>query len=194
MVISYLRNPHFVSIYSSEALILPGKYEPISAADAIRKHDQFFLNNSSIAGIILTDMAGDIIYCSSNWNPDLHDVKEVIKGWRGGIATAVKIHGVSFSILQSRPDRFVSTNIKKAGHLIGAVTPGGQYLLAFILPSEAYDGVLHDLAAAAGNIRPGGTSPFSEWAGMIASTDPDLNVYFRELADESTPRKSSYNQ
>jgi hypothetical protein len=170
---------------------LPGKYEPISAPDAIRKHDQFFLSNSSIAGIILTDMTGDIIYCSSNWNPDPYDVKEVIKGWRGGIATSVNIKGVKFPILQSRPDRFISTNIKKAGHLIGATTPGGQYLLAFILPSEAYDGAFHDLAAAARNIGTGGTVPFSEWAGMIASTGPDLNIYFKELADESKPRKSS---
>jgi hypothetical protein len=141
--------------------MVPERYEPTGVAGAVKKNVRSFLNNPSIAGIVITNIAGDFIYCSSNWNPDQYDVKEVIKGCCGGIVTSVKMHGVIFSIQQSRLDRFISTNIKKAGYLIGAATPGGQYLLAFILPSDVYDGAFYDLIAAAGMIHDGTTQYFS---------------------------------
>ncbi|HME54766.1 MAG TPA: hypothetical protein VKM55_21350 [Candidatus Lokiarchaeia archaeon] len=140
--------------------------------------------NPSIAGVIITDMSGEIIYCTSNWQPSPQEVKNVINSWRGGNSVSVILQGVKFSVLQSMPERFISTNIKKQGHLVGALTPGGQCVLGFILPDSAYDGAYMDLARAAGQIRPGGSA-----AGLGLTAATAGNVY--EKTDVSNVRLDS---
>lgn len=140
--------------------------------------------NPSIAGVIITDMSGEIIYCTSNWQPSPQEVKNVINSWRGGNSVSVMLQGVKFSVLQCMPERFISTNIKKQGHLVGAMTPGGQCVLGFILPDSAYDGAYMDLARAAGQIRPGGSA-----AGMGLTAATAGSVY--EKTDVSNVRLNS---
>ncbi|MEX2680546.1 MAG: hypothetical protein Q6373_003030 [Candidatus Sigynarchaeota archaeon] len=128
--------------------------------------------NPSIAGVIITTMTGDIIYCTSNWQPTPQEVKTVINAWRGGNSISVTLQGVKFSVLQSTTERFISTNIKKQGHLVGATTPGGQCVLGFVLPDAAYDGAYMDLARAAGQIRPGGST-----AGLAMTAATSSTIY-----------------
>jgi len=140
--------------------------------------------NPSIAGVIITDMNGDIIYCTSNWQPSTQEVKNVVSSWRGGNAVSVMLQGVKFSVLQCTSERFISTNIKKQGHLVGSTTPGGQNVLGFVLPDSAYDGAYMDIARAAGQIRPGGSA-----AGLGLTAATAANVY--EKADVSNVRLQS---
>nr|MDO8110283.1 profilin family protein [Candidatus Sigynarchaeota archaeon] len=141
--------------------------------------------NPSIAGVIITSMTGDIIYCTSNWQPNPQEVKNVINAWRGGNSISVTLQGVKFSVLQSVQDRFISTNIKKQGHLVGATTPGGQCLLGFVLPDAAYDGAYMDVARAAGQIRPGGST-----AGL-AMTAATQDVAFQKTDVSGVQLQSS---
>ncbi|MBN2150208.1 MAG: hypothetical protein JW839_02060 [Candidatus Lokiarchaeota archaeon] len=128
--------------------------------------------NPSIAGVILTSMTGDIIYCTPNWQPTPQEVKIVVNAWRGGNSISVTLQGVKFSVLQSTSERLISTNIKKQGHLVGASTPGGQCLLGFVLPDAAYDGAYMDIARAAGQIREGGSA-----AGLAMTAATSGTIY-----------------
>ena len=123
--------------------------------------------NPSIAGVIVTGMTGGIKFVTNGWNPDPNEVKRVINAWRGGASISVTLAGVKFSVLQSTPERFISTNIKKQGHLVGASTPQGECVLGFINPDGAYDGAYADIARAAGQMRPGGSA---SGLGVTAAT------------------------
>ncbi|MBD3188604.1 hypothetical protein GF325_17375 [Candidatus Bathyarchaeota archaeon] len=114
--------------------------------------------NPSIAGVCVTSMMGKILYVSQGWQPDPSEIQRAVSAWTGGSAIAVTISGVKFSVLQSSPERFISTNIKKQGHLVGAKTPSGECVLGFVLPDGAYDGAYMDLARAAGEMRQGGSA------------------------------------
>ncbi len=126
--------------------------------------------NPSIAGVIITTMTGDIIYCTPNWAPTPQEVKIVVNAWRGGNSISVTLQGVKFSVLQSTSERLISTNIKKQGHLVGATTPGGECVLGFVLPDAAYDGAYMDVARAAGQIRPGGSAAGLAMTAVTAGT------------------------
>lgn len=123
--------------------------------------------NPTIAGVIVTSMAGDMAFITPGWNADPNEVKRVVNAWRGGNSIAVTLAEVKFTVLQCYPERFISTNIKKQGHLVGATTPMGQCVLAFVTPEGAYDGAYMDVARAAGQMRPGGSAA---GLGMTAAT------------------------
>ncbi|NMC06373.1 MAG: hypothetical protein GYA24_14245 [Candidatus Lokiarchaeota archaeon] len=145
--------------------------------------------NPSIAGVIVASMTGDIIFCTSNWQPTPQEVKNVVNAWRGGNSISVTLQGVKFSVLQSTSERFISTNIKKQGHLVGATTPGGQCVLGFVLPDAAYDGAYMDVARAAGQMRPGGSA-----AGLAMTAATSGTIYQKtdvsnaQLAQSGGPR------
>ncbi len=126
--------------------------------------------NPSIAGVIIASMSGEIIFCTSNWQPSPQEVKTVVNAWRGGNSISVTLQGVKFSVLQSTSERLISTNIKKQGHLVGATTPGGECVLGFVLPDAAYDGAYMDIARAAGQIRPGGSAAGLAMTAVTSST------------------------
>jgi hypothetical protein len=128
--------------------------------------------NPSVAGVIIASMTGEIIYCTSNWQPSPQEVKTVVNAWRGGNSISVTLQGVKFTVLQSTSERFISTNIKKQGHLVGATTPGGQCVLGFVLPDAAYDGAYMDVARAAGQIREGGSA-----AGLAMTAVTSATIY-----------------
>ncbi len=103
-------------------------------------------------------MSGDMIYVTPNWAPDPMEIKKVVNAWRGQNSISVTLQGVKFSVLQAVAERFISTNIKKQGHLVGATTPMGECVLGFVLPDGAYDGAYMDVSRAAGQMRPGGSA------------------------------------
>ncbi|MCP4762411.1 MAG: hypothetical protein GY870_11570 [archaeon] len=83
---------------------------------------------------VIVDATSNILYSTDNWDPS-EDIKKVMSGWRGGSAQFVKIQGVKYSILDCSPERLISTNFGKQGHLIGASTPDGNYfMLGYINP------------------------------------------------------------
>ncbi|MHA1684153.1 MAG: hypothetical protein ACTSUE_24650 [Promethearchaeota archaeon] len=143
--------------------------------------------NPSIAGVCVTSMMGDIIFVSPGWQPDPSEIKRAINMWRGGNAIAVTISGVKFNVLQTSPERLISTNIKKQGHLVGAQTPAGQSVIAFVLPDGAYDGAYMDLARAAGEMRPGGSAAN---LGVVAKTAD--TVYQKTDVSKATLQQSAF--
>jgi hypothetical protein len=145
--------------------------------------------NPSIAGVIIASMTGEIIFCTSNWQPSPQEVKTVVNAWRGGNSISVTLQGVKFSVLQSTSERLISTNIKKQGHLVGATTPGGQCVLGFVLPDAAYDGAYMDIARAAGQIRPGGSAAGLALTAVTASTIyQKTDVSSAQLQQSGSPR------
>ncbi len=173
--------------------------EPTSAAGAARKNRWDFLNNPSLVGLIITDMAGSIVFCTRNWKPDPRDVKAVVDAWRGGNSIAVTLHSVKFSVLQSIQNRFIGTNIRKVGHLVGVTTTSSQRLLAFfLLDDNIHDGYMNIARAsrATGQVKPSGQvkrddnplentigdSVLAELNDITTNAAPDLNAYFAEAA------------
>jgi hypothetical protein len=130
--------------------------------------------NPSIAGLVVTSVSGEIYYCTPNWQPDPNDVKKVVAAWRGGNAVSVMLQGVKFSCLQANSERFIATNIKKQGHLVGAMTPSQMCVLAFVLPDSAYDGAYMDVSRAAAQMRPGGSA--ANMSSVVAATAGQVYV------------------
>ncbi|MFX0100034.1 MAG: hypothetical protein ACFFCS_10680 [Candidatus Hodarchaeota archaeon] len=114
------------------------------------------MQNPSVAGVVVTSDLGEILYCTPNWDLDAAEVRNVVNAWSGGSAISVHLAGVKFSVLQTSPERFISTSIKKQGHLVGAKTSYGECVLAHILPRGEYKGLFMDLAEAASKLKPGG--------------------------------------
>ena len=124
----------------------------------------------------ILDSSSSILYSTDNWDVS-NDVKKIMAAWRSGSSRFVKISSwdMKFSVLQTSPVRFISTNFGKKGHLIGAATPEKSdetyYMLSFIGP-EADDwmhGAYPSIARAVAMLV--GASPLSE-AGKIEIEPP----------------------
>ncbi|MHA1793597.1 MAG: hypothetical protein ACTSVI_13210 [Promethearchaeota archaeon] len=144
--------------------------------------------NPSIAGVCVTSMMGDIKFTSANWNPNPAEIKRMVNAWRGGSAMSVTIGGVKFSVLQSSPERFISTNIKKQGHLVGAVTPQGDCVIGFVTPDGAYDGAYMDIARAAGQMKAGGSA-----AGLGVTAATSSTVYQKTDVSSSQLQSTAHS-
>ncbi|MFX0039830.1 MAG: hypothetical protein ACFFCY_11990 [Promethearchaeota archaeon] len=112
--------------------------------------------------VALVDKQGKILFTTSKWDVK-SDIREVIAKWASGNAQFVTLAGIRYSILQMEPERFIGTNRKNKGHLIGAATPDGKnYMLAHIRPKAkgwfhmAYPAV----ARAAAMLKKGSQSEF----------------------------------
>ena len=84
--------------------------------------------------VIVVSNSGKIIYSTNNWDVK-SDIKGILSSWGSGNAQFVHMNEIRYSVLQMEPERFIATNRKKKGHLIGAATPdGSKYVLAHIKP------------------------------------------------------------
>ncbi|MFX1380558.1 MAG: hypothetical protein ACFFA4_15840 [Promethearchaeota archaeon] len=114
--------------------------------------------------VALVDKQGKVLFTTGKWDVK-SDIKEVLTKWASGNAQFVTLDGIRYSILQMEPERFIGTNRKNKGHLIGASTPDGKnYMIAHIRPKAkgwfhmAYPAV----ARAAAMLKRGSQSEFIE--------------------------------
>ena len=84
--------------------------------------------------VAVVDRAGKVLHSRGKWDVK-RDIKGVLTNWAGGNAQFVILDGIRYSILQMEPERFIATNRKNKGHLIGASSPEGDTLfIAYIRP------------------------------------------------------------
>lgn len=152
-----------------------------SIVDKLQKH---YPDASQVA---VVERSGKLLHSRGKWDVK-RDIKDVITNWNNGNAQFVTLDGIRYSILQMEPERFIATNRKNKGHLIGASTPDGNTLfIAHIKPKTkgwfhmAYPAV----ARAAAMVTKKSESQFIE-------TDVDLsNVSETNVVESSTGYNSS---
>ncbi len=84
--------------------------------------------------VVVVGNKGKVIYSTSNWSTS-KDIKAVLASWGSGTAQFVSMSGIRYSVLQMAPERFIATNRKKKGHLVGTSILGSDiYLIAHIKP------------------------------------------------------------
>jgi len=134
---------------------------------------------SDAAEVAVVDKEGKVLFSTSKWNVK-KDIKDVLAKWASGNAQFVTLDGIRYSILQMEPERFIGTNRKNKGHLIGASTPDGKnYMLAHIKPKAkgwfhmAYPAV----ARAAAMLKKGTRSEFIESKVEIPEETKEEEVY-----------------
>jgi len=99
-----------------------------SVVDKLQKH---YPDASHVA---VVDRTGKVLHSRGKWDVK-RDIKGVLADWTGGNAQFVTLDGIRYSILQMEPERFIATNRKNKGHLIGASAPDGNTLfIAHIKP------------------------------------------------------------
>ena len=135
---------------------------------------------SDATEVVVVSNKAKILHSTSNWKV-AKDVKEVLASWGSGSALFVNMNGIRYSVLQMAPERFIATNRKKKGHLVGSSIPGtDMYIIAHIRPKAkswmhmAYPAI----ARAAAMMRKGSKSQFIE-------TEVDVSDD-AELADKSS--------
>ncbi|MFX1297734.1 MAG: hypothetical protein ACFFD2_23165 [Promethearchaeota archaeon] len=114
---------------------------------------------SGVADVVVVNKSGKILFSTKNWNVK-GDIKEVLANWWSGNAQFVVMNKIRFSVLQMEPERFIATNRKKKGHLIGASTPDGdKYVIAYIKPKAKgwYHMAYPAVARAAAMMKKGAT-------------------------------------
>lgn len=123
--------------------------------------------------VAVVDRQGKVLFTVGKWDVK-KDIKEILAKWVSGNAQFVTLSGIRYSILQMEPERFIGTNRKKQGHLIGASTPDGKhFMLAHIRPKAkgwfhmAYPAV----ARAAAMLKKGSESEFIETKVEIKEED-----------------------
>jgi hypothetical protein len=154
-----------------------------SAVDKLQKH------YPDASKVVVVDKGGKVLYSTGKWDVK-KDIKGVLANWASGNAQFVTLDGIRYSILQMEPERFIATNRKKEGHLIGATSPDGKlYFIAHIKPKAkgwfhmAYPAV----ARAAAMIKKKSESQFIK-TKMDLSDVSDTNIV------ESTVDYSAYNK
>ncbi len=176
----------------------------VSIKSVVSKLQKHYPDASDVA---LVDKRGKVLFSTGKWDIK-KDINEILAKWSSGNAQFVTLNGIKYSILQMEPERFISTNRHKKGHLIGAATPDGdKYMLAHIKPKAkgwfhmAYPAV----ARAAAMLKKGIKSEFIESkielptdskeeiasensseqavANQVASTQPKIDPYLKAEAE-----------
>jgi hypothetical protein len=132
---------------------------------------------SDASEVVIVSNKGKILYSTKNWDVK-SDINAVLSSWGSGNAQSVNMNGIRFSVLQMEPERFIATNRKKKGHLIGATTPDGNtYFIAHIKPKAKgwYHMAYPAVARAAAMIKKGSKSKLIETKVDI-SDDIELQV------------------
>ena len=147
---------------------------------------------SDATEIVVFGNKGKVIYSTSNWSVS-KDIKAVLDSWGSGSAQFVNMKGIRYSVLQMAPERFIATNRKKKGHLVGASIFGSDiYIIAHIKPKAkgwmhlAYPAVVR----AAAMMKKGSKSQFVETEvdvsvenGLIAKSSsmvrPEIDPYLK---------------
>ncbi len=135
---------------------------------------------SDATEVVVVNNKAKVLHSTSNWRV-AKDVKGVLASWGSGSALFVNMNGIRYSVLQMAPERFIATNRKKKGHLVGSSIPGtDMYIIAHIRPKAK--GWMHmaypAIARAAAMMRKGSKSQFIE-------TEVDVSDD-AELADKSS--------
>ncbi|MFO7797161.1 MAG: hypothetical protein ACQERB_07110 [Promethearchaeati archaeon] len=100
---------------------------------------------------------GKILYSNDKWSIK-NDLGALLSTWFSQNGQYVNLNGIRYSILQMEPERFVATNRKKKGHLVGAATPSlDKFLIAHISPKSKnwFHGAYPTIARVAAMIQSG---------------------------------------
>ena len=135
---------------------------------------------SDATEVVVVSNKAKILHSTGKWNVS-KDVKGVLASWGSGSALFVNMNGIRYSVLQMAPERFIATNRKKKGHIVGSSIPGtDMYIIAHIRPKAK--GWMHmaypAIARAAAMMKKGSKSQFIE-------TEVDVS-HDAELADKSS--------
>ena len=97
--------------------------------------------------VAVVNRSGKNLFSTNNWKIN-SEIRVLLSNWASGTAQYVTLGGIRYSILQMQPERFIGTNRKKKGHLVGAATPSGNmYIIAHVNPKakgwfhEAYPAI-----------------------------------------------------
>ncbi len=136
---------------------------------------------SDATEVVVVGNKGKVIYSTSNWSVS-KDIKAVLFSWGSGSAQFVNMNGIRYSVLQMSPERFIATNRKKKGHLVGASILGSDIsLIAHIKPKAK--GWMHmaypAVTRAAAMMIKGSKSQFVE-------TEVDVSVENELIAKSSS--------
>jgi predicted regulator of Ras-like GTPase activity (Roadblock/LC7/MglB family) len=131
--------------------------------------------------VVVVGNKGKVIYSTSNWSVS-KDIKTVLASWGSGSAQFVNMNGIRYSVLQMSPERFIATNRKKKGHLVGSSIFGSDlYIIAHIKPKAK--GWIHmaypAVTRAAAMMKKGSKSQFVE-------TEVDVSVENEIIAKSSS--------
>ncbi len=128
--------------------------------------------NPQITAVAVCESNGAVTYQTENWDIS-GEAKKVVDAWRGK-ATFVMLQGVKYSMLQCTEERLISTNIKKQGHLVGAITPDQKYVISYTIPEGNYQISYMDTARAADQMKGGGV-PLSGQSGHFTQADMQID-------------------
>ncbi len=159
----------------------------VSIKSVVSKLQKHYPDASDVA---LVDKKGKVLFSTGKWDIK-KDINEILAKWSSGNAQFVTLNEIKYSILQMEPERFISTNRHKKGHLIGAATPDGdKYMLAHIKPKAK--GWFHmaypAIARAAAMLKKGIKSEFIE-SKIELPTDSK-----EEIASENSSEQAVANQ
>jgi hypothetical protein len=113
--------------------------------------------NPTITHAAVATPEGRVLYQTKNWDVS-KDIRKVLADWVVR-SPAIVLCDVRYSVLQCTPERLVSTNVSKKGHLVGAITPEGHFLLTHTSSNGNYQVSYMDTARAADQMKPGGEAP-----------------------------------
>jgi hypothetical protein len=130
---------------------------------------------SDITDVVVVSNKAKILHSTGKWNVS-KDVKGVLASWRSGSIQFVNMSGIRYSVLQMTPERFIATNRKKKGHLVGSSIPGTDtYIITHIRPKAK--GWMHmaypAIARAAAMMKKGSKAQFIE-TEVDVSDDAEL--------------------
>lgn len=128
--------------------------------------------NPQITAVAVCEENGAVIYQTENWDISAES-RTVLQSWRGK-STFIMLQGVKYSILQCEDERLISTNIKKQGHLVGAITPEHKYVIAYTVPEGNYQITYMDTARAADQMKSGGAVRMGQ-SGQFTAEDMRLS-------------------
>ena len=130
-------------------------------------------SNRTITQAAVATSDGRVLYQTNNWDVS-KDIKKVIAGWQMTVPFIVLCDN-RYSVLQCTPERLVTTNVGKKGHVVGALTPEGHVLITHTSNDGNYQASYMDTARAADLMKPGGVIPKNEIKGFaIAKVNMDL--------------------
>ncbi len=144
--------------------------------------------NPQITAVAVCEANGAVVYQTENWDIS-SESKKVVDAWRGK-STFVMLQGVKYSMLQCEDNRLISTNIKKQGHLVGAITPDQKYVLSYTIPEGNYQITYMDTARAADQMKPGGV-PLAGSGGGQQFSQADMQIDEKSVPLAQAPKQTS---
>ncbi len=129
--------------------------------------------NPQITAVAVCEANGTVTYQTENWDVS-GESKKVVDAWRGK-STFIMLQGVKYSMLQCTDERLISTNIKKQGHLVGAITPDQKYVISYTIPEGNYQISYMDTARAADQMKPGGVPLAGQGGQQFTQTDMQID-------------------